>query len=87
MNAQYMPCISVTHKVLKSCRSKMVALAHDVCDVHGAFSSYIKTCWQSLCRIVPIGGMGESPNQLKICSFTHSPPNFYYLAPKFNSTQ
>ena len=28
--------ISVTHKVLKSCRSKMATLEHDVCDVHGA---------------------------------------------------
>ena len=27
--------ISVTHKVLKSCRSKIATLAHDVCDVHG----------------------------------------------------
>ena len=34
--------ISVTHKVLKSCRSKMATLAHDVCDVHGASSLYIK---------------------------------------------
>ena len=37
----------MTHKVLKSCRSKMSTLAHDVCDVHGASSLYMKTCWQS----------------------------------------
>ena len=78
--------MSVTHKVLKSSRSKMTTLAHAVCDVHGAFSLYIKTCWQSLYRIFPTAGMGESPNQLKICSFTPSPPNFYSLPPKVNST-
>ena len=32
--------MSVTHKVLKSCRSKMATLVHDVWDVHGAFSLY-----------------------------------------------
>ena len=37
----------MTHKVLKSCRSKMATWAHDVCDVHGASSLYIKICWQS----------------------------------------
>ena len=61
----------------KSSRNKMVTLAHDVCDVHGAFSLYIKTCWQSLYRVFPIEGMGESHNQPKICSFTPSPPNFF----------
>ena len=25
----------------------MATLEHDVCDVHGASSLYIKTCWQS----------------------------------------
>ena len=39
--------ISVRHKVLKSCRSRMATLAHDVCDVHGASTLYIITCWQS----------------------------------------
>ena len=43
---KYIPYISVTHKVLKSSRSKMATLAH-VCDVHGASSLYIKTCWES----------------------------------------
>ena len=33
---KYIPYISVTHKVLKSCRSKMATLEHDVCDVHRA---------------------------------------------------
>ena len=84
---KYIPYISVTHKVLKSCRSKMATLAHDVCDVHGASSLYIKTCWQSLYRVFPTGGMGESPHQPKICSFTPSPPNFYSLPPKVNSIQ
>ena len=43
----YIPYISVTHKVLKSCRSKMTTLANDVCDVLGASSLQIKTCWQN----------------------------------------
>ena len=41
---RYIPYISVAHKVLKSCRSKM---ANFVCDVHGAPSLYLKNCWQS----------------------------------------
>ena len=75
---KYTPYISVTHKVLKSCRSKMATLEHDVCDVHGhgASSLYIKTCWQSLYWVFPNGRMGDSPHQPKICSFTPSPPNF-----------
>ena len=43
---KYIPYISVTHKVLKFCRSKTATLAPDVCDVHGASSLYTKTCWQ-----------------------------------------
>ena len=39
---KYIPYISVTHKVLKSCKSKMATLAHDVCDVHGASLLYKK---------------------------------------------
>ena len=35
---KYIPYISVTHKVLKSCRSKMTTLEHNVCDKHGASS-------------------------------------------------
>ena len=77
----------MTHKVLKSCRSKMATLAHDVCDVHATSSLYIKTCWQSLYGVFPTGGMGESLYQPKIFSFTPSPPNFYFLPPKVNSTQ
>ena len=38
----------------------MVTLAHDVCDVHRGSSLYIKTCWQSLYKVFPTGGMGES---------------------------
>ena len=73
--------------MFKSCRSKMATLAHDVCDVHRASSSYTKTCWQSLYRFSPTGGMGESSHQPKICSLTPFPPNFYSLPPKVNSTQ
>ena len=42
-----MPYISVTRKVLKSCRSKMATWAHDVYDVHEAYLLYEKTCQQS----------------------------------------
>ena len=38
LNTQYIPYIFVTHKVLKSCSSKIATLAHDICDVHGDFS-------------------------------------------------
>ena len=69
--------ISVIHKVIKSCRSKMATLTHDAFYVHGASSLYIKTCWQSLYMVFPTGDMGESSHQPKICSFTPSPPNFY----------
>ena len=72
--------------MLKSCRIKVATLEHDVCDVHGASSLCIKTCWQSLNRIFPTGGMGESSHQPKICSFTPFPPNFYSFPPKVNST-
>ena len=78
--------ISVTHKVPKSCINKVATLAHDVFDVHGAFSLYIKTWWQSLYTVFPTWGMGESPDQPKICSFTPSSPNCYSLPPKVNST-
>ena len=77
----------MTNKLLKSCTSKMVTLAHDVCNVYGASSLYIKTCWQILYRFFPTGGTGESPHQPKRWSFTSSPPNFYFLPPKVNSTQ
>ena len=40
--SKYLPYIFVTHKVLESCGSKMATLAHDVCDVHGDSSLYIK---------------------------------------------
>ena len=75
---KYTPYISVTHKVLKSCRSKMATLAHDVCDVHGASLLYIKTYWQGLYRVCPTGRMGESPTNKK---FTHSPPPYQICIP------
>ena len=55
---KYIPYLSVTHRVLKSCRSEIATLAHDVCDVHGGSSLYIKTCWQSLCRVFSTGRVG-----------------------------
>ena len=39
--------IYLSHTVLKSRRSKIATLAQYVCDVHRAFSLYIKTFWQS----------------------------------------
>ena len=54
----------------------MATLAHDVCDVHGASSLYIKTCWQSLYGVFPTGGMGESLTNKK---FAHSPPSHQIL--------
>ena len=62
-------------------------LEYDVCDVHGAFSLYIKACWQSLCGVSPTGGMGESPHQPKVWSFTPSPANVFSLPRKVNSTE
>ena len=77
--------ISVTHKVLKSCRSKMATLAHDVCDVHRASLLYIKTCWQSLYSVFPTGKMGESPHQQK---FAHSlPPQQIFIPSHRKSIQ
>ena len=84
---KYILFISVTHKVLKYWTSTMATLEHDECNLHGAYSLYIKTCWQSLYRVFPTGRMGESHYQPKTCLFTASPPNFYSLAPKVNSTQ
>ena len=76
---KYIPYISVTHKVVKSCRSKMATLEHGVCDVHGASSLYIKNCWQSLYRVFPIGGMDESPPTNQKCA--HSPPPHQIFVP------
>ena len=75
---KYISYISVTHKVLKSCRSKMATLEHDVCDVHEASLLYIKTCWQSLYMVFPTGrGMGESPTNQK--SAHSSPPHKIFI--------
>ena len=55
--------------------------------LYEASSLYLKTCWQSLCRVFPTGEMGEYLHQPNICSFTPFPSNFYSLPPKVNSTQ
>ena len=49
----------------------MTTLEHDVYDVHGASSLYIKTCWQGLYRVFPTGGMGESPHQTNSAHLPH----------------
>ena len=67
--------------MLKSCRSKMATLAHDVCDVHGASSLYIKTCWQSLYRVFPTGRMGQSPHQKKKNLLIHPLPTKFLFPP------
>ena len=75
----------MTHKVLKSCRSKMATLAYDVSDVHGASSLYIKTCWQSLCRVFPTGGWSSPPTNQKC---VHSlPPHQTFIASHQKSIQ
>ena len=68
-------------QVLKSCRSNMATLGHDVCDVHGASSLYKKTCWQGLDRVFPTGGMGESPPTNK--KFAHLPPPHHIFIPSY----
>ena len=55
----------------------MATLAHDVCDVHGASSSYIKTCWQSLCRVFPTGVWGSPPFNKK-CARSTLPTKFLF---------
>ena len=64
--------------MLKSSRSKVATLAHDVCDMHGAFSLYIKTYWKSLYRVFPYGGWGSPPTNHE---FAHSPPPHQILIP------
>ena len=73
----------MTHKVLKSCRGKMATLAHDVCDVHGASSLYIKTCLykQSLYRVFPTGG-GGSPPTMKNLLIQPLPTRFLFPSTK-----
>ena len=44
---KFIPYISATYKVLKSCRSTIAIWPHDVYDVHEVSSLYKKTCWQS----------------------------------------
>ena len=51
----------MTHKVLKSCRSKMATLAHDVCDVHGASLLYIKPVGKVCTGFSLLGGWGSPP--------------------------
>ena len=68
---KYIPYISVPHKVLKSFRSKMATSTHDICNEHGASSTYKKTCWQSSFIYVYVYYIYMSPShQPKICSFT-----------------
>ena len=81
----YILYISVTHKVLRSCRSKMATLTHYVCDMHGASSLYIKACWQSLYWVFPTGRDGRVPSPTRNLLIRPSPPNFYSLPPKVNS--
>ena len=73
LNTQYIPYISVTHKVFKSCRSKMATSAHDICDVHGSFSLMAK-----FIQGFPYWGVGESPTNQQ---FAHSPPPHQIFIP------
>ena len=80
LNTQCKPYISVTHKVLKSCRSKMITLVHDVCDGDGAFSLYRKTCWQSFYRTFPTGRDVEVPPRTKNV-LNHPLPTKFWFPP------
>ena len=69
----------------------MATLAHDVYDVHGASSLYIKTCWQNLYRVFPTGGGGDG-GVLPPTKNLHIHPlptklYTYSLPPKVNLTQ
>ena len=44
----------------------MATLAHDVCDVDGASSLYIKTFWKCLYRVLPTGEWGSPPQPKKL---------------------
>ena len=86
---KYIPYISVTHKVLISFRSKMVVCAHDVCKVHGASSSYMKTCCQTFFICICILHLYESLSPAKNLLIPHPPhlekfppPNLYSLTIK-----
>ena len=74
----------------------MVTLAHDICDVHGVSSLYIKTCLQSsfiymynmymynkhIYKVFLTGAMGECPPPAKNLLIPPSPANFYSLPTK-----
>ena len=74
----------------------MVTLAHDICDVHGVSSLYIKPCLQSsfiymynmymynihIYKVFLTGAMGECPPPAKNLLIPPSPANFYYLPTK-----
>ena len=45
--------------------------------MHGASSSYIKTCWQSLCRVFPTGVWGSPPFNKK-CARSTLPTKFLF---------
>ena len=66
----------MTYKVLKSCRSKMATLAHDVCGVHGASTLHIKTGF-SLLRGWGVGG-GVGPPTTKNL-LIHPPPHQIFI--------
>ena len=67
----------MTHKVLKSCRSKMATLAHDVCDVHGASTLYIKHVGKVYTGFSLLGWGSPTTNQ----KFAHSPPPHQIFIP------
>ena len=71
----------MTHKLLKSCRSKMTTLEHDVCDVHAASSLYIyiyKLVGKVYIGFSLLGGWGSHPTNNK---FAHSSPPHQIFIP------
>ena len=61
---KYIPYISVTHQVLKPCRSKISTLEHDVYDAHGASSLYKKPVGKFI-QSFPYWEDGEVPPPTK----------------------
>ena len=78
---KYIPYLSATQKVLKSCRSKVahdVSLAHDVSYVHGASTLYKKHVGKAYTEFSLLWGCGSPTTNQK---FAHSPHPHQILIP------
>ena len=68
----------MTHKVLKSCRSKIANLAHDVCDVCGACTLYIKNILAKFIQGFPYYDDGGVPPPTKNFLIQPLPTRFLF---------